>query len=158
LNQGRSDYSFSRINATEGDKRIVINSVAVAPQPLVTGAAFTCTVLIGRPPDAIGELFAEISVDVLSEREARLVQLFSRNMGKEFSVPPGESRFCVSVPELPLAPGRYSLVAWVGYGHTTFDLVWDCYSFEVDPGCFVEGAFVENRGFPVVPRCAWSRQ
>jgi len=103
-------------------------------------------------------LVAEISVDVLSDQENRLMQLFSHNTGHSFPIPAGRSAFCVELQQLPLAPGRYNLVVWIGSGQITFDLVWNCYSMVVDPGYYEKGYFIENRGFSIVPKCVWTRQ
>ena len=100
---------------------------------------------------------AQLSVDFLSDQDARLLQLFSHNDAQEFNIPPGRSRFCVTLKELPLVPGKYGLAVWAGYGQTTFDLVWDCYSVTVSTGAFSQGNYIENRGFPLVAQSAWMR-
>jgi lipopolysaccharide transport system ATP-binding protein len=157
LNQNRSDRCFSRQNALDGDRRVIVENVEVRPVGLRTGDAFECVVHLKRDTDAITDLVANLSVDIISDTEARLVQMFSHNAGQAFAIPPGNSTFVVKVNQMPLAPGRYSLVVWVGYGQLTFDLVWDCYSIVIDPGYYVDGFYIENRGFPVVVDSVWTR-
>lgn len=158
LDQQRDDFRFSRANVLDGDRRVIIENVEVISRPLQTGAPFTCIIHLARAADSTSELQAEFSVDILSDREARLIQLFSHNTGHQFTIPPGKSAYRLELPHLPLVPGRYSLSVWVGYGYTTFDLVWDCYSVMVESGNYPGGPYVENRGFPVVPVAEWRRQ
>jgi lipopolysaccharide transport system ATP-binding protein len=156
LNEARQVFRFARNHVMDGDRRVIIDNVEVVTRPLQTGAPFSCVVHLNRAAESTGELSAEISVDIISDREARLIQLFSHNTGREFLIPPGKSRFQVDLPQLPLAPGCYSLSVWVGYGYTTFDLVWDCYSMVVESGAYQNGPYIENRGFPLVPNCRWA--
>ncbi len=158
LNHDREDFHFSRANVLEGDRRVIIENVEVVTRPVQTGSKFTCIVHLSRDPESVGEVSAELSVDFISDRETRLVQLFSHNEGQEFSVPPGKSSYAVELDKFPLAAGRYNMVVWVGFGQITFDLVWDCYSITVDPGYYREGYYIENRGFPMVPSANWSRR
>jgi len=156
LNDKKEDYRFSRANVLDGDRRVIVENLEIMPQPIQTGARFECFVHVSRAPNLTGDLAANMSVDFLSDRETRLLQLYSHNVGTEFAIPPGKSVYRVALDRLPLAPGRYSLVVWIGYGHITFDLVWDCYSLTVDPGFYNQGFYIENRGFPIVPQCDWT--
>jgi lipopolysaccharide transport system ATP-binding protein len=158
LNEERQDFRFARTNVLDGDRRVTIENVEVLTRPLQTGAPLSVVVHLNRASEFTGELSAEISLDIMSDRESRLIQLFSHNTGHEFSIPPGRSAYRIDLPQLPLVPGRYSFSLWVGYGYTTFDLVWDCYSIVVDPGSYPGGHYVENRGFPVVLEARWGRQ
>ncbi len=155
-NEERELHKFSRAQVLAGDRRVVVENLEVLTQTVQTGAVFECVVHLHRPADSSGDISAELSVDFVSHQDVPALMMYSGNVGQHFLVPPGKSAYVVTLNELPLAPGRYSLVVWVGYGQVTFDVVLRCYHLNVDSGCFTDGVYIENRDIPVVARCNWT--
>ena len=155
VSEEQEEHRFFRDASSGGDQRVVVENLEVVSKPLQTGATFECIVHLSRPHDSAGDLWAELAVDFLSDQEIRVIQLYSRNVGKQFAIPRGKSNYRVTVDSLLLAPGRYKLSIWVGFGYVTFDLAANCYSLTVETGFFVQGTYIENRGIPVVAPCQW---
>lgn len=154
LNNEKNENQFSRTPVVNDERRVIIENVEVLTQPQ-TAAAFECIVHLRRPTGATGELPVELSVDFVSHEEIPVLMMYSGNVGRNFLVPIGSSAYRVALDQLPLVPGRYSLVVWAGYGHTTYDLAINCYSLTVGSGFYVDGKYIENRNISVVANCRW---
>ena len=156
MHEERTLRKFSRAEVLPGDRRVIVEDLEVSTKHVQTGAEFRCVVFLHRPTDSEGSLSAEFSVDFVSDKDAPALMMYSGNVGQHFQIPPGKSAFEVLLPELPLAPGRYSLVVWVGYNQVTFDVIKRCYLLDVDSGSYISGVYIANRDIPVVAKCHWT--
>ena len=85
-----------------------------------------------------------------------LLQLYSRDMGFEFQLHPGQTKdYELFVEQLPLAPGRYLVNAWLGAGKLPIDWHSECMVLEVSPGGLVNNHVVEANNYPVVISSRW---
>jgi len=148
--------SFTRGNASYGDGRVKVESLAISSGPPRTGDPFSCEIKVRRPDDSTGQLRAECALDFFTETGSPVLQLFSRHVGCEFSLRPGTSSLTVKIDRLPLVPGKYHLGVWLGSGQVDFDGVPDCYRINVLPGYLHGSALVENRGIPVIAPSRWA--
>lgn len=155
-NEQRELRTFSRTQVLPGDRRVIVENLEVLTEPVQTGGAFECVVHLNRAGDSAGDLSAEFSVDFVSQQDNPALMMYSGHVGQHFQIPPGKSSYVVKLDELPLAPGRYSLVVWVGYGQVTFDVVLRCYHLDVESGCYTDGVYIENRDIPVVAKSHWA--
>ena len=151
----QTDVFLPERSRRSGDRRAAITHFQVSGPSPRTGQPATFAFDIQRPADEAWPLRVELAVSVLTEDGAKVLQLFSQHMGREFEIPPGGTRIAVEVDRLPLAPGRYRLNLWMGASYQSVDLLEDCYTMCVGPGRFCEEVYVENRGFPVVLPAEW---
>jgi hypothetical protein len=61
----------------------------------------------------------------------------------------------LSIPALPLTPGRYRLGFWIGQGSRAIDSLRDCMTIEVAPGRLGDGDYVGSRTYPLVVPTEW---
>jgi lipopolysaccharide transport system ATP-binding protein len=155
LREDKAESKFSRAQVLGGDGRVIIEDLEVTNPTIQTGSTFEAVLHLNRPTATLEPLWVEFAIDLLSDQETRVLQIYSRNVDQKFLVPPGRSAYRIKLDSLPLAPGAYRLGVWAGFGHVTFDLVANCSAVTVESGCFVAGVFVENRGIPVVVPSHW---
>ena len=141
-----------------GDRRAAIENFEIRPAQPETGAPAEFVFEVSRPADDRGTLSADFAVTFSTDSGTKLLQLYSRHMGRDFGLPPGRSRVSVKLDNLPLAPGRYRLNLWLGAGSQPIDFIEDCFLMTVVPGRMAGAGetFVENRGYPIVVPSSWA--
>jgi lipopolysaccharide transport system ATP-binding protein len=137
-----------------GDRRAKTEHFEIRPTQPQTGMPLEFMFTISNNSDR-EKLLAELSVSVLTQDGARLLQLYSRHMGREFELPRGRVQITARVESLPLAPGNYTVNLWLGIGNTPFHWLRGCFVLSVAPGCLREGHFVDFDGYPVLAPTSW---
>lgn len=144
-----------RTEDQEGDQRAKFINVEVNPKSPRTGEPVEFIFTISRSDSAKTPLTAEVSIDFLSQDGVRLIQINSRHMGHTIEIPPGGMKLSVRLEKLPLVPGYYPAYLWIGTGNIPVDFRRSSLTLRVEPGCYVNGEFVDNRGWPVVVQSSW---
>ena len=152
-----TESRFIRTKTANDNSRVLIENLELLTTSVETGAKFECLVTLRRPTISEGDLAVELALDFVSQDEVPSLMNYSGHFGRHFLVPVGQSVYRFTLDRLLLAPGRYSLIIWAGYGHTTFDLALNCYTLTVNPGCLVEGVYIENRGIPAIGAGRWDK-
>ncbi len=154
---GRGQNLFSPAGArVHGDLRARIIDFRVSPDPPRTGMPVEFVFTILRADAAAGELPVELGVLISTEQGAKLMRLYTRDMGLAFSIPQGTVRVVARAESLPLAPGRYSVDLWLGSGSSAIHSLSDCFLLFVAPGRIGNGAYVGSSSHPVLVPSAWS--
>ena len=142
----------------EGDARAVFSNVEVFPNPPRTGEPVEFVFTIARSPHSKSTLSTEVAIDFLSQEGIRILQVYSRHMGKVVEIPPRGLKLSVKLESMPLVPGYYPAYLWIGTGNIPVHFLRNSFTLRVEPGCYREGEFVDNRGYPVVVRSTWREQ
>lgn len=143
-------------HARRGDGRVRIDDFRIDPLPLQTGQRAEFEFRLSRTKSNGAPVRFELAVGVFTEYGIPIMSLSSRDMGRSFEVDGAASVVVVSVPSLPLAPGRYRLNLWLGAGAQPIDWLHDCMTMEVGPGQLTEKAYVHEGGYPVVVATQWT--
>jgi lipopolysaccharide transport system ATP-binding protein len=139
-----------------GNRRAEIESFRIEPLIPKTGNPLSFVFRVAHRSSAPVVIRFDLAVSIKSEMDYPLLQLYSRDMGLEFVVQPGQTKaYEVSVEQLPLVPGRYIINAWLGTGKQPIDWYTDCMILEVAPGGFVLNRVVESHNFPIVVPTRW---
>ena len=142
----------------EGDERAIFSDVEVYPNPPRTGEPVEFVFTISRNVSSRSTLSVEVSMDFLSQDGVRLLQVNSRHMGKDIEIPPGGLKLSTRLESLPFVPGYYPAYLWIGMGNIPVHFLRSSFILRVEPGCYCEGEFVDNRGWPVVVRSTWQER
>jgi lipopolysaccharide transport system ATP-binding protein len=152
------ENQFQLSNAIRtGDYRVRVCDFTVNPPKPRTGAPVEFTTVIESSENELKPLMCELAVSIRSQQDAPLLQLQSRDMGKSFMVEAGARRkITVSLPVLPLVPGKYRIHLWLGRPKTTFDSIKESFTLNVYSGSFAEDDLQIGRTYPVVIPSNWS--
>jgi lipopolysaccharide transport system ATP-binding protein len=138
-----------------GDGRAFIEGFQVVPSHPQTGGRVDFVFDIFRPEGDAEAIPVDISVDLLTDQDAKVLQVYSPHVGREIEIGMGRTRVTASLDQLPMTPGRYRIDLWLGSGDHGIDHIQNCFLLNVVPGCLVDDVFVDNRGFPVVAPSRW---
>jgi lipopolysaccharide transport system ATP-binding protein len=152
------ENQFQLSNAIRtGDYRVRVCDFKVNPQNPRTGAPVEFTTVIEGSENELKPLMCELAVSIRSQQDTPLLQFRSGDMGKRFLVEAGARRkITVSVPVLPLVPGKYRIHLWLGRPKITFDSIKESFTLNVFSGSFAEDDLQMGRTYPVVIPSNWS--
>jgi lipopolysaccharide transport system ATP-binding protein len=152
------ENQFQLSNAIRmGDYRVRVCDFKVNPAQPRTGAPIEFTTVIESSEDESKPLMFELSVSIRTQQDAPLLQFKSSDMGKTLMIEAGVRRkITVSLPVLPLVPGKYRIHLWLGRPKTTFDSIKESFTLNVLPGSFAEDDLQIGRTYPVVIPSNWS--
>ncbi|MHA1267979.1 MAG: ABC transporter ATP-binding protein, partial [Candidatus Helarchaeota archaeon] len=156
LDQGRNENIFlPKAEHKSRDNYIRINNFWVNPSPAKTGNPVEFIFEIERPKFSNSPANIELAVGILSMNYERILHIYSRNMGRHFSIHTGKSIIKASINSLNLVTGNYRINLWIGSGNQTFDFIQDCYNLFVEPGYFREGYYIEPKGYSALLKSEW---
>jgi lipopolysaccharide transport system ATP-binding protein len=139
-----------------GDQIVKIENFRISPNPPKTGNPVDFIFELNRKDALNSKVNVDVAVAVLSGQYAPIFQLYSRHMGRNFSIKPGKSVITVSIDSLPLVPGDYHINLWLGSGAMPIDWIQDCFTLSIESGFFEGGEYVESKGYPVLVKSNWT--
>ncbi|QDV36638.1 ABC transporter ATP-binding protein [Tautonia plasticadhaerens] len=139
----------------QGDQWARIEHFEIRPETPRTGEPMECVIEVERQAGKEGALRGELAVSILSESGDKVMQVYSKHMGRSFEIGRGRHRYVVRLDSLPLVAGRYLINLWLGSGDRVIDRLEQCYVLDISPGSYESGVFIDNRGFPVVVPSSW---
>jgi len=141
-----------------GDSRARIINFKINPPRPRTGSPIQFIVTVESSENELRPLTCDLSVSIRTENDLPLLQLHSRDMAKSFVVEPGiQEKIMVSLPLLPLLPGKYKVNLWLGRPNATFDWIKESFILNVFSGSFVKENSVISEHYPVVVPGDWSK-
>jgi lipopolysaccharide transport system ATP-binding protein len=150
---------LATVRDRRGDGRARIVGFTIAPTPLCTGSAAEFTYRLERGEAWCSPVDVDVQISIRTEHGLPLFQLFSRHMGRSFTVDEQGVTVTCRVPRLPLIPGRYRADLVLNVGSRPLDWLVDCMLIEVTPGELVDGVFVSSRTrYPVVVASDWTEE
>jgi lipopolysaccharide transport system ATP-binding protein len=142
-----------------GDSRARITYFKINPPRPRTGSPIQFIVMVESSENELKPLTCDLSVSIRTDNDLPLLQIHSRDMAKSFTVEPGiQEKIIVSLPLLPLLPGKYKVNLWLGRPNATFDWIKESFILNVFSGSFVKENSVISENYPVVVPGNWSNE
>ncbi len=153
-NSRESNTFFSNESERIGNHRIFIENFSLSPSSPRTGLPIKCVLDISAVENE--SITADFSISFMTESGNKIFQLHSGHVGAGLIVGSRRTQVIAELDSLPLTPGKYRVNLWIGSGKMVYDWIPEAYTFDVDPGSFENGVFIDNRGYPVVMPAKWS--
>jgi lipopolysaccharide transport system ATP-binding protein len=156
LGAGRERRGFDPAGCErKGDGRARIVGFEVRPDPPRTGSRLEVVFDVERRDLGSDELELELGIGLETLDGAKVLEMYSRNVGARLALGAGRRRFTATLRQLPLVSGRYRLNLWVGSGPAAIDFVRHAFLLEVATGSLDGETYAENFGFPVTLPMTW---